>query len=780
MGQRPKGGMMSTLLDGFSMRRACLAALVAGLATIAALAPAADANVNVSKSGWAWGNPTPQGRTLTSIAFAGGTGYAVGFGGTALSTANAGQSWTGLTTGTTVNLERVQALSPTTVIVGGGGGCVTRISEDGGQVFRRIFNVAESGCPEPVAAFSFVSPQTGFLLLKNGSVEMTTDGGETFARRTGIPGTAASSGGGGLVGTDIHFLSPTVGIAFVSNPNTGGSSAYMTPDGGVSWTPVNLPGGARVISVHFVDEKHAYAIGPETLISTSNGGETWKSEPIAGGNSFSSIDCSNPTTCLLAVSGGNKLVETADGGETDTVKTTSSSFIYGVGYASATQIVAVGESGTTVLSNDGGATFTSGSADIGGEYGRVRIGPDGLLLAAGAHGDMAISTNAGLSWQVLATQTSQELVDVAFATPALGYALDARGGLQRTGDGGASWQTLSPGTTTPAKAVVALGNSALLVGPVGVYRAVAGGPFEPVTGGAVASAHLSDYDVAGTTVFAFGQGTHTLIRSADEGANWTALSVPLQRRAAGPPHHRIAARAGVSIRSVAFTSALHGYLLDTAGRLWVTSNGGRTWSEIVSVGTSEGIQLAFGSSGEGFLSINGFGTDHSDAYVLRTVNGGATWHPQELSLGAIPYGGLVASSGLDAAALVDANTVSGETEDRALFATSTGGDVSGPPETLALATSRPRLARRALRRAHYSVRITGTLSGALGGETIVVARRNLAGGAWQQQQVVAGANGGSFTTTWHVTQSSVFVAQWAGESGRPGVGSRVLRMIVTK
>ena len=29
------------------------------------------------------------------------------------------------------------------------------------------------------------------MLLKNGSVEMTTDGGETFARRTGVPGTPA-------------------------------------------------------------------------------------------------------------------------------------------------------------------------------------------------------------------------------------------------------------------------------------------------------------------------------------------------------------------------------------------------------------------------------------------------------------------------------------------------------------------------------------------------------------------------------------------------------------
>ena len=49
---------------------------------------------------------------------------------------------------------------------------------------------------------------------------MTADGGETFSRRTGIPGTAASSGGGALTGTDIHFLTPTTGIAFVSAPGS--------------------------------------------------------------------------------------------------------------------------------------------------------------------------------------------------------------------------------------------------------------------------------------------------------------------------------------------------------------------------------------------------------------------------------------------------------------------------------------------------------------------------------------------------------------------------------
>ena len=567
---------MRILTERSGAVRLVIATAIGGMVTFSLLSALSLANVNVSKSGWAWANPTPQGRTLSSIAFSGGVGYAVGFGGTALKTSNAGQSWTGLTTGTAADLERVQVLSPETVIVGGAGGCVTRISEDGGQIFRRIFNVAESSCPEPVAAFSFLSAHTGFLLLSNGSVELTEDGGESFSRKTAIPGTSASSGGGSLVGADVHFFTATAGIAFVSDPHSGLSSAFRTPDGGVSWTPVTLPSGARVTSIHFIDASDGYAIGPETLLRTTDGGEKWEAKPIAAGNSFNTIDCSTATTCLLTVSGGDKLIETTDGGATDAVKTASNSLIYGAAYASPTQIVAVGESGATVLSGDGGATFTSASADIGGEYTRLRSGPGSLLVAPGADGDLAISTNTGQGWQVLATQTSQALIDVSFGTTTLGYALDASGGLQRTTNGGASWQTLNPGTTRPAKAVLALGTGAvLLVGPVGITRAVGQGPFTP-EGGAVANAHLSDYDIAGSDVFAFGRGTHTLVRSSDAGARWTTISLPLSRSASRARGKLVAARPGVSIRSVAFTSARNGMLLDTAGRLWKTRNGGRS------------------------------------------------------------------------------------------------------------------------------------------------------------------------------------------------------------
>ncbi len=764
------------------MRRSSLRGLIAIASVLAVTAAAvvpglSSANVNVSKSGWAWANPTPQGRTLLNIAFSGGVGYAVGLGGTALSTTDGGQSWTGLTTGTAADLERVQVLSPTTVVVGGGEGCVTRISENGGQVFKRIFNVAEASCAEPVAAFSFTSPKEGFLLLKNGSVELTTDGGESFARRTGIPGSPASSGGGSLGGIDIHFFSSSKGIAFVGAPG-GAASAYATPDGGVSWTPVTLPPNSVVTAVHFVNEQVGYAIGPNTLLRTTNGGEKWESQAIAGGNSFRTIDCSSEETCLLTVTGGNQLIRTTDGGKTDTVNTPSSSLIYAAAYANPTRIVAVGESGATVLSSDGGGTFTSASGDIGGQYGRLRAGPGQMLLAPGANGDVALSTNAGQSWQVLSTQTSQELIDVAFGTPTLGYALDASGGLQRTTNGGASWQTLSPGTSRKPSAVAAIGgNAVLLLGPVGISRAVGGGAFEPVTGPVASRAPVSDYQLVGSTIFAFGANTHTLIRSTDEGARWSAIPMPLAHKK--NKVKKIKASLGVLIRSVAFTSATGGLLLDNQGRLWRTASSGRSWSQLNTVGTEAGVQLAFASPTAGFMSVSPYGGDNKDAYVLRTTDGGLTWHPQEITIGSIPAGGLVASSANNAAVLVDGTTVKGEAIHRLLFTTQTGGDVAGTAGPLLLSTPIHAFTAKRLKKLRGAVRVSGVLKGAIGGETVVVARRNLAGGPWQEQRVVVGANGGSFATTWHISESSLFVAQWSGDSGRPGQGSQVLSVKVT-
>ena len=244
------------------------------LGTCAALSLAAacpnpgSAAVQVSQSGWQWGNPTPQGNTIRAIDFVQGRGYAIGDDGTALRTDNGGATWTGLPTGTSLDLGRVQAVTPDVVIVLGGNGCVLRRSDDGGKTFRRFYVLTEINCPEPVAATSFVTPQLGYLLLRNGNVLRTTDAGESFSRVTAIPGTPGSAAGGNATPAAALFTTPDAGIVFLSGSNT----AFRTTDAGASWTPEpDVPGG-RVWRMKAVDAATFYAFGPGTLLRSGDAG----------------------------------------------------------------------------------------------------------------------------------------------------------------------------------------------------------------------------------------------------------------------------------------------------------------------------------------------------------------------------------------------------------------------------------------------------------------------------------------------------------------------------
>src|SRR4051794_9005284 len=148
--------------------------LVSMFAVAAMTAAPASASVQVSQSGWQWGNPTPQGNTIGAMDFIAGRGYAIGDDGTALRTDDGGVSWTGLATGTSQDLTRVQAITPDVITILGGDGCVARRSDDGGATFHKVFVLAETNCPDRVAASYFVTPQVGYLLLRDGNVLRTT------------------------------------------------------------------------------------------------------------------------------------------------------------------------------------------------------------------------------------------------------------------------------------------------------------------------------------------------------------------------------------------------------------------------------------------------------------------------------------------------------------------------------------------------------------------------------------------------------------------------------
>ena len=94
---------------------------------------------------------------------------------------------------------------------------------------------------------------------------------------------------------------------------------------------------------------------------------------------------------------------------------------------------------------------------------------------------------------------------------------------------------------------------------------------------------------------------------------------------------------------------------------------------------------------------------------------------------------------------------------------------------LSLTTDTRRVSRRVRR-----ITVRGALNGAQGGEPIVVSARNARSTRWSEQVVTAGANGGRFTATFSVRGPAEFVARWAGDSGRQGAGSTVLKVTVRR
>jgi photosystem II stability/assembly factor-like uncharacterized protein len=740
-------------------------ALLAG-AALALLAggPTATAAVQNSQSGWAWGNPQPQGNTIRAMDFAPGRTYAVGEAGTGLRSDDGGTTWTGLATGTSLGLDRVQVVTPDVLIVQGGDGCVVRRSDDGGRTFRKLYVLAEADCPDRVQTAFFVDPLVGYLVLRDGTVLRTTDGGQTFGRtQTAVPETRQRNGN--RAPADAVFTNPDTGVVFLA----GGSVAYRTTDAGTSWQQVDADPG-EVRRIEQVDATTLYAVGPNTLLRSNDGGVTWRTRPGGAGEDLTSIKCATTELCLMTVVRGDAILRTEDGGATAPQRISTTQGVFAAGFVSADRAVGAGSGGATVISNDGGRTYAPIGGDIGGSYPfGLRAGPNpDVAFALGARGDLARTTDGGANWRQLRVSTTADLADVSFTTADDGYVLDQRGGLFRTTNGGQSWQTLDPGAGIARSVLALAGDVVLLAGP-GVKRQVANGRFEQVSGRALRGG-IDRLDQAGSAIVAFG-ATRAAV-STDEGETWRRVRTPSRR---------VGRRTvTLALADVDFVSATRGFVLDQTRRLWTTRNGGRTWRQISAIGSSGAISLVMSDALNGFVTLGSFAGDPSGAYVLRTSNGGSTWRPQRVSTGTFPGAEAVVAANPSRAFAITSTPAAGSSVFRSLFATSTGGD-AGAPSQITVTTRRRTLTRAQLRRAGYRLTVAGTLPGAQGGETIVVAMRRRGATFWSTQTVLAGANNGSFTATFSgVRSSSEVVAQWAGDSGRQGTGSRVLSVRVRR
>ena len=212
-----------------------------------------------------------------------------------------------------------------------------------------------------------------------------------------------------------------------------------------------------------------------------------------------------------------------------------------------------------------------------------------------------------------------------------------------------------------------------------------------------------------------------------------------------------------------FVDAKIGYFLDPGGAVWKTTNAGKKWTREFGVGTERAYGMAFSSKSKGYLVIDTFGdTAQRAGFLLRTSDGGSTWHPQFVVSTPILGAGIAAtSSGTD-------YLLGGQSS---LLFTTSGGD-AGKSSTLTATTKKTKLGKPA------GITVTGRLTPAASNRLVTVSYLPPGSSRWQHRTAKTASNG-SYTTSWRVRKgTNRFVAQWAGDFRARGDGSGVLTVKV--
>jgi photosystem II stability/assembly factor-like uncharacterized protein len=530
----------------------------------------------------------------------------------------------------------------------------------------------------------------------------------------------------------------------------------------VTWKSVNNT-DRPVKALTFVTGQIGYAVGDRSLfLKTTDGGATWVAKDIGGNGAqnLTAVRCADEKTCVVTTDTGTLLGITVDGAATFTFPTPSTDPILAAAFATPTRLAAAGQQGSTVVSDDTGANFRPIGGRLTGKFSRIVAGKvPGSAFAPGPNATLGKTVDGGKTWTRGNVTTTADVLDVSFPTVADGYALDVSGGLFRTSSGGQFWKTLDTGSTARPGAVYApSAETVMVIGPTGVRRSTdGGGSFVATKGTAVARTKLGAVDRAGSAIVAY--GTQDLIRSVDGGKTWTTIKKPGKYVKRGKKLVN-----QLTIRNADFVDASHGFLLDGAGRLFRTNNGGKAWTELPGVGTNAARGMSFSSAQDGYLVISTFGdVDRATGFLLRTDDGGATWHPQFVVSNPIADDGIAAGGATD-------YLLGGE---QSLLYSTTGGD-SGSASDLTITAPKTKY-----KKATHIV-VTGKLKPASGNERVTVAYRRPGSTSWRTQTVTVSANG-SFTSSWNLAKgANVFVAQWQGDFRSHGDGSKVLTVTVGK
>ena len=220
---------------------------------------------------------------------------------------------------------------------------------------------------------------------------------------------------------DIAFITPAVGFL------AGGKATYKTADSGKTWV-VEPTITSRPVTINFLNNQYAFAVGHPNMAFTRNGGASWQVK-----NAPAAIDVAfvTPSTGYII---GNSVYKTVDTG--NTWQPVGNRW----GIPSSTIFFINEQQGWYAVSDTIYQTLNGGTNWTGKKIGAGRIQTvffsDPLNGWLTADTSVYRTTNGGTTW--IKSSVGAVTVDVQFLNTQVGY-VSVYDGVFKTTDSGVTW-----------------------------------------------------------------------------------------------------------------------------------------------------------------------------------------------------------------------------------------------------------------------------------------------------------------------------------------------------
>ncbi len=345
-----------------------------------------------------------------------------------------------------------------------------------------------------------------------------------------------------------------------------------TSNGGESWEWEHEDESMYFKDVFFIDESEGWVIGWHDVLHTENGGETWEEQDLPGMLDVEALHFINPDTGWI-VGTYDMIYKTTNGGSTWEIQQNGgfgSSWLKDVHFTDALHGVAVGHYMSSLeccilVTEDGGENWVDTSPENYYELKAIEFISSDTAWVVGHDQNVIRTTDGGYTWETKLNSYNLK-DDIHFFDSNHGIIL-ADNKMLITYNGGINWNVVYT--------------------QYSYYTA------------------LSFFGQVGYVVGYDGR----MIKSSDYGENWENLSSPIF----GP------------FEDIYFSNTLNGWAKEVVGpNLARTTNGGGLW-ETVDIGSSENL------GGLWFISPEvGYAVGEHYSF-FKTVNGGDSW--QESNLG---------------------------------------------------------------------------------------------------------------------------------------------------